>query len=323
MPSLELGRIAAFNGRPADGIEPLTTAIRRADEVDDSDARYEASWLLGVCQAAAGCYGAALAVLVPLAGDASSRSPQSPARPHYSALAATTIASIYRQLSMHTRAQSNDEWALSQSTGDQVVEFDGSIGMAADFVGQGDVESAREHWQRAARIIAPADWRAAVRLDWVGAEIALMTDRAARAVELGTRATAVSRLAAAPRHTAKSLLFAGVGALEVDRELAVVWLSEAAQLADELGAHPLVWPTRTLLASISPDPAAALLHRGIASRAMETILAGLPPSLATVWKREPEVARRLGSSNANEWPIENARRRSPRRKTLTAPPEDM
>ncbi|MEI8082591.1 MAG: hypothetical protein WCI74_12175, partial [Actinomycetes bacterium] len=121
---LAAGRVAAFHGRPADGVVPLQAVVRVARERGDLDASYEAAWLLGVCQSSAGSFGSALAVLGPLARDPSEWSPASSARPHFSALSATTIASVYRQLSMHTQAQPKDEWALARSRDGSVALFD-------------------------------------------------------------------------------------------------------------------------------------------------------------------------------------------------------
>ncbi|MEI6621796.1 MAG: hypothetical protein WCP28_07820 [Actinomycetes bacterium] len=299
-PELAVGRIAAFHGRPIDGVEPLQNAVQIAIDSGVLDLGYEAAWLLGVCHSSAGHYGSALAVLGPLARDSSSWSPASPERPHFSALAATTIASVYRQLSMHTQAQPKDEWALNRSGDDPIATFDAWLGLAADFVGRGDSVRASQAWRRAQAEAATDEWRQQVRLGWVEAEIALMTDRPHDAVAASVRVVEVARRAEAPRHVAKSLLFAGVSALGVEPDQGMTWLTQAAQGAEALGALPLVWPSRAVLADTCRDPWQAKAHRSAAATAIEQILSGLPPALAAMWRTRPEVAANLDSSNPNE-----------------------
>ncbi|MEI8081825.1 MAG: hypothetical protein WCI74_08275, partial [Actinomycetes bacterium] len=172
--------------------------------------------------------------------------------------------------------------------------------LAADFVGQGDSGTAMHAWQSAQRVAAEDDWRQQVRLAWVNAEISLMTDRPGDAFVVSMRAVETARSASAPRHAAKSLLFAGVSSLGIDQDRSVKLLTEAAAEADRLGLFPLVWPIRAALADSCADPVRAMGHRMVASEAIDEILRGLPPALAAAWRTRPEVVANSGSSNPNE-----------------------
>jgi len=160
-------------------------------------------------------------------------------------LAHTTIASTLRQQNEHSAAQRHDAQALLIS--DEVTAFDAYVGLAADSVGHFDVDEARRNWELA-RSVARIEWRQQVRLAWVEAEISLLEDRAERALEVSLNAARVADRSQAPRHRAKSLLFAGVSALTVgDRGQAIQLLDESLQISEELELNPIAEPARQML----------------------------------------------------------------------------
>ncbi len=233
---INIGNEFAFHGAPGPGIAPLTLAVDRAvDLAEHSQAR----WILGVCYSSIGKFVESWDVLAPLLAG-----PPTPT--HWASLAHTTIASTLRQQNEHTAAQRHDEQALLIS--DEVTAFDAYVGLAADSVGQFDVSDARRNWELA-RSVARIEWRQQVRLAWVEAEISLMENRADRALQVSLTAARVADRSQAPRHRAKSLLFAGVSALGVgDRGQAIQLLEESVLICDELELNPIAEPARKMLA---------------------------------------------------------------------------
>lgn len=228
------GERAAFHGNPADGLHPLTSARDLCRAAEDYDGAAHCVWLIGVCLASAGHFPDAIDTLTPLA-EALGPKP-------WAALADTTIASVLRQQGKHAQAEKHDLRALRGADPDS--RFDALIGLAADRVGQGDVDGAQENWE-AARDVTADDWRELVRLAWVEAEIAFMRNQPELAAQLSLAAAMLARENNAPRHQAKSLLFAGVAYLELDaKEQADRYLRIAAALATELDLSPLLIPIR-------------------------------------------------------------------------------
>ncbi len=236
VPSLiNIGNEFAFHGAPAPGIAPLTLAVDRSTDLGDHS---QARWILGVCYSSIGKFVEAWDVLAPLL-----QGPPTPTR--WAALAHTTIASTLRQQNEHSAAQRHDAQALLIS--DEVTAFDAYVGLAADSVGHFDVDEARRNWELA-RSVARIEWRQQVRLAWVEAEISLLEDRAERALEVSLNAARVADRSQAPRHRAKSLLFAGVSALTVgDRGQAIQLLDESLQISEELELNPIAEPARQML----------------------------------------------------------------------------
>ena len=192
-----------------------------------------------MCLASSGDFERARDVLVPL-----TNSPPTPRR--WASLAHTTIASTLRQEGKHPAAQQQDELALELSV--ESTQFDAHIGLAADAVGQLDVASARCELA-AARAVATIEWRQQVRVAWVDAEIALMEDRPADALSIALAAAAIAERSDAPRHQAKSLLFAGVAARGAgDDTHAIELLEDAVALSERLGLESLLRVARAVLA---------------------------------------------------------------------------
>lgn len=239
---LHIGTESAFHGAPTAGVAPLTIAVERATDLGD---HARARWLLGVCLSSLGRFSEAREALDPLISEPRTLD-------SWAVLAHTTIASTLRQERRHVEAQKHDEQALLIA--DHVTIFDAHIGLAADAVGQLDVRTAREFWARAMAVARP-EWRQQVRLAWVEVEILLMRKRAAQALKVAQAATETAEIAEAPRHQAKSLLFAGVAARELgDQELAQALLGQSLAISEELELIPLLTPARELLATITSHP---------------------------------------------------------------------
>jgi len=259
-----------------------------------------ARWLLGAALGALGRYGEARAVLTALDGP-------------YASLAASTIASHYRQLGRHAEARSWDDRALDLAGDDPEALFDARLGLAADAVGAGDLAGARTGLA-AVPLLAACDatrrvservashggggWRQRVRIGWVETEIALLSGDPSGAIRAATAGLAMAKDAAAPRHIAKCLLFLGASqhAAAENRPdeamvtAAVATLERAAAAAGTVGATPLTWVIEYLLARRCGSAGHAQRHRLAAAAAVQDIAAGLPDPDKSLWLERPDIA---------------------------------
>jgi tetratricopeptide (TPR) repeat protein len=292
---LAAGERAAFHGRPEAGVEPLRRAVETAVESGLEAEASAAGWLLGVCLASAGRYGAALAVLEPLVAVTE------PAEGKVlAALSGATVASVHRQLGRHSVAQGYDEMALAGSAGSGEAGFDALLGLAADAVGQGDGQAATGRLAEAAALAEGHVewWRQRVRLGWVRAEIALLAGRPDEAAAAAHEAVELAEHSGAPRHVAKGLLFLGVSQVEAGRtEEAAATLRRAALLAESLGTLPLQWPVRAVLGALLADTDEAESARCLeaARKAVQAIAGDLPDPLRGEWLARPDVEALLAS----------------------------
>ncbi|MDQ1249265.1 MAG: hypothetical protein QG597_3639 [Actinomycetota bacterium] len=286
---MQAGERAAFHGRPADGVSPLQQLL--AGGYVEPAERLRAQWLLGVCLGAAGQFGSAAAALRPLL--------VLPANPtaderHYAGEGACALASIHRQVGRFADAEAFDTWAGQVTPGDPVVQFTSVLGRTADAVGRLDREHAMTLLTEAHKLCAdtPDWWRERVRLGWVQSEVALSWGRPDDAIAALTRSVAESERVGAPRHVAKSLSFLGVSQQAAGDPNALTTLGRGALLAESLGAWPLVWATRGLLANwlAATDPQLAEHSRRSAEHAVRLMAADLPPELAGTWLQRPDVA---------------------------------
>jgi tetratricopeptide (TPR) repeat protein len=293
---LAAGERAAFHGRPAAGIPPLQQAVETAHESGRDDEATAAAWLLGVALGAAGKYGSALAVLEPLADRAAV---DHPARRLFASLAASTAASVHRQLGRHAAARVLDEQAESLAGDAPEALFDARLGLAADAVGLDDGTVARTRLEQATVLLeGRADWwRQRVRMLWVRAEIALLPggDPAA-AVKAAETAVTLAEGSGAPRHVAKSLLFLGVAQVQAgDQAEAAATLRRAATLSESLGCLPLVWPSRAMLGALLDGELPQESARNLAG-ARGTVISiadDLPEDLRADWLGRPDIAALL------------------------------
>lgn len=286
---LAAGERAAFHGRPDAGVAPLARAVEAAAEAGLEAEAAGASWLLGVCLAAAGRYGRALEVLAPVV-----EVEGPPETRMISALAAATVASIHRQLGRHGVAQDYDQGALRAAGDVPDGRFDALLGLAADAVGLGDAARAAARLDEAAGLLGERTdwWRQRVRLGWVRAEVALLTGDPQAAVAAAQDAVELAERSGAPRHVAKGLLFLGVAQVQAGatREAALT-LRRGALLAESLGAVPLQWPVRAVLGALvaEHDPVESGRCLAAARQAVDKIAAELPPDLAAEWLTRPDV----------------------------------
>lgn len=292
---LAAGERAAFHGRPASGVGPLTLAVEAAAAADLEGEAMAAGWLLGVCLGASGRYGGALAVLDPMVTSATT-----PEGRVLGALAAATVASIHRQLGRHSVAQGFDEMAVESSKGEGEAGFDGLLGLAADAVGLGESAAAASRLAEAAALAQdrPDWWRQRVRLGWVRAEVALLQGSPEDAAVAAGAAVELAEHSGAPRHVAKGLLFLGVAHLEAGRTPdATAALRRAGLLAESLGTLPLQWPVRAVLGALlaGTDDAESERCLGAARHAVEEIAADLPEDLRAEWLARPDVDTLLQS----------------------------
>jgi tetratricopeptide (TPR) repeat protein len=292
---LAAGERAAFHGRPASGVPPLQQAVEAAHESGRDDEATAAAWLLGVALGAAGRFGSALAVLEPLAERAAV---DHPARRLFASLAASTAASVHRQLGRHAHARELDEQAEELAGDAAEALFDARLGLAADAVGLDDAVTARSRLEQATALLEGRSdwWRQRVRVLWVRAEIALLTGDTPAAVKAAETAVTLAEASGAPRHVAKSLLFLGVAQVQDgDPAEAAATLRRAATLSESLGCLPLVWPSRAVLGALLQGAVPAESARNLAG-ARGTVISiadDLPEDLRADWLGRPDVAALL------------------------------
>jgi tetratricopeptide (TPR) repeat protein len=293
---LAAGERAAFHGRPASGVPPLQQAVEAAHASGRDDEATAAAWLLGVALGAAGKYGSALAFLEPLAERAAV---DHPARRLFASLAASTAASVHRQLGRHAAARVLDEHAEELAGDAAEALFDARLGLAADAVGLDDATTARSCLEQATMLLEGRTdwWRQRVRVLWVRAEIALLTGDPAAAVKAAEKAVTLAEGSGAPRHVAKSLLFLGVAQVQDgDPAEAAVTLRRAATLSESLGCLPLVWPSRAVLGALLDGDVPQESARNLAGArsTVLTIADDLAEALRADWLARPDVAALLG-----------------------------
>jgi hypothetical protein len=296
---LAKGERAAFHGPPASAVPALEEAVELAINSGRLAEATAATWLLGVAQAASGRFGAALTVLggvmaplrAALAGEQTA-----PELRLFGALAAATVASVHRQLGRHAVAWEFDALGLTAADAlpglDEAV-FDCRLGLASDAVGLGELEIAKTELAVVTSLVdGHLDWwRQRVRLDWLRAEVALLSDNPRGAAEAASEAIDRAELARAPRHVAKGLLFLGVAQAQAGRPEAVGTLRRAATLADQLATAPLVWRARSLLGALlmDDDPATSARSLQVARSAVLAIAADLPDDIRADWLARPDI----------------------------------
>ncbi|MCW2616347.1 MAG: hypothetical protein JWN08_3341 [Frankiales bacterium] len=299
---LASGEHAAFHGKPAAAVGVLEQAVVLAQSQGRGAEMAAAGWLLGVALGAGGRYGGALTVLSPLVE--SGRTPQAlPEHRLFAALAASTVASVHRQLGRHAVARASDLEALALTEGTGEAAFDAQLGLASDAVGLDEPEEASSRLQQARALVPARDgewWRQRVRLGWVEAEVQLLDGQVDEAVATAGAAVDRAEAARAPRHVAKGLLILGIaqvsGGTGADGEGdAAGTLRRAATLAESLGTVPLVWPARALLGALvaEDDPVESDRSLTAARAAVRTIASDLPPGVRAEWLGRPDVAALL------------------------------
>ena len=208
-------------------------------------------WLRAVVAGGQGRYGCAFADLATVLRDR-------PAGP-LASLAHSTHASLLRQLGWHTRARTKDGRAWAQAAGDTEAEADALIGLAADALGVGRFAVSERFLERAREVgteSVPA--RLAVRLAWVGAELAMARGDGTTAIGHADRAVQLAAVLGSARHAVKSdviraAALCSAGSLERSRRVA----EEALEATGRLQLIPLRWALACLLADIGSSTRSA------------------------------------------------------------------
>jgi hypothetical protein len=225
---------AAFGDDP--GRWPLPSAATPRDR-----------WLRAVAAGGQGRYACALAELSAIARSLGSGPVLS--------LSLSTRASFLRQLGRHDSARGADGHAWAHSGGhaaaDPEAPADALIGLAADALGVGRFSVSARLLERARSVVGDGGGRPAIRLAWVGAELAMMCGDGPSAVTHAERGIEAAAGYSSARHVVKSdvvLAAALCSAGQPDRARVVADAALAA--TDKLGLVPLRWALACLLADI-------------------------------------------------------------------------
>ncbi len=166
-------------------------------------------------------------------------------------LAYSTRASFLRQLGWHTRARDADGTAWAHSGTDSEAAADALVGLAADALGVGRFGVSERLLHRALTAGGGAHPRVAVRLAWVGAELAMARGDGVGAVDHAERGVVAAAGYGSTRHTVKSDVVLAAALCSADRLDAARSVADAALSATETsGMVPLRWALACLLADI-------------------------------------------------------------------------
>lgn len=170
-------------------------------------------------------------------------------------LAQSTRASFLRQLGWHRLARVADgrAWALVAHRPDAAeARADALVGLAADALGIGRFAVAQRLLERAAVDTDKSGVpRQRVRLEWVSAELAMVSGRGADSVAHAERARALVGDLGSPRHAVKtdvvySAALCSAGRFDESRRVA----DAALERTQHFGLVPLTWALGCLLSDI-------------------------------------------------------------------------
>lgn len=167
------------------------------------------------------------------------------------ARAAITLGAVRRQTGRHALGRRADKAAL-RAAPDAATRAHALIGLAADAVGLWDAAGCADALARAASEAPRGDWRLRVRLEWVRAELALLTGRPRRAAAHARHALDRSRRAAARRHESKSLLFLAAALRTAGDPAWPAAARRAFAVARGIGARPVAEAAAALLREREP-----------------------------------------------------------------------
>lgn len=291
---------ATFHSSPAQALASIAEASTLAIERGAAPELVVLAWLQAVCLAATGSFESALQGLTVMLGQQAA----DPRTRLVISWASSVAASVHRQLGRTDDAEELDSFGLAAADPLGVPGLEGAldcvIGLTSDAVGRGDLELANERLRDAeARVDAAGEsarWRPRCRLDWARAEIALAVGDAAVAGTAAAGALALAVANAAPRHQAKSQLFAGLAALSAgDLPSATAALGACVEQASALGCLPLIWRPAGLLSALSAgsDPQASAGYLATARSAASSLARATPESLRGTWLARPDVTALL------------------------------
>ncbi|MFH5208633.1 hypothetical protein [Antrihabitans spumae] len=193
--------------------------------------------------------------------------------------AASTEASLLRQLGWHARAAIFDGAALAAAGDGTSIDAvaarcDALTGLAADALGVGRLELGHSLLRRCETMLTAADgaaaptsaaapqelWRQHIRLHWVRAELALAAGDATAARTAAELAVAAAQVSASVRHVVKSrLILAAALCCEDDRSAAQGLSAAVVSDCRDNGLLPLLWAAAMLRSAIADDNAAGAL----------------------------------------------------------------
>lgn len=291
---------ATFHRAPAEALALIAEAVSLADDRGATAELAVLAWLKGVALAARGEFEAALSGLTGRLGQPGS----DPRTRLVIAWAASVAASIHRQLGRMNDAEELDNYGLAaaEPLGPPGLEgvLDCMIGLTSDAVGSGDLELAGQRLRLVEEKVdasgEEARWRPRCRLGWASAEVALAAGDADRAMAAAARSLELAVVNAAPRHEAKSQLFAGLAALSAaDLATAGTALQACLEKATALHCHPLIWRPAGLLAALSAgsDPPASARWLSTARESASRLARATPAGLRGSWLSRPDVAALL------------------------------
>ncbi|MFD1811712.1 hypothetical protein [Rhodococcus gannanensis] len=210
-------------------------------------------WLRAVALGGQGRYAAARAELAALR--------RARAGAVLESLAASTEASLLRQLGWHRLASGHDGRALavlgdSQTTSARIARCDALTGLAADALGCGRLDLGFRLLERCDDHLVDAGpelWRQRIRLHWVTAEMTLAAGDPVRGRENAARAVELADASRSVRHQVKSeLLLAAATSAGPDPAAAAGPAREVLARCDEHNLRPLRWAASMLLGGVAP-----------------------------------------------------------------------
>lgn len=276
---------------PSLGRDALSGRLERALASLDGQTGPSTAWKRAWLLTAAGRYGEAL--------DACAEAMQGP--PLLQASARMTEAMLYRQVSLHDRAEAADAEALDLLQRGRIrsapVRAAIRIGQVADAVGQGADAATLSRRLRVASsaVTAAGSWRQGVRLTWVKGEVFMVREAYSAATRIFAVGGKIANDQGARRHHAKSLIFlAAARAAARDHDEARRLAQRGLQLAARCGASPLVWPAELILAEVEPARAQAHLDR--ARQFAGGVIDTLPEELRAEALERPPASWLLGGA---------------------------
>ncbi len=213
-------------------------------------------WLRAVAAGGQGHYASAHADLAALRRQFRPECASEPSEPGPQALgslgslAHSTAGSLMRQLGWHDVARRWDGIALRLAGADVQARGDALVGLAADALGVGRFTTSAA-LLAGARQVCGGPARQEVRLEWVSAELAMMSGDGVGAVRHARRAIDLAAAVSSVRHQIKSevvLAAALCSAGQLNEARAVA--DPALMAAERSGLVPLRWAVASLLSGI-------------------------------------------------------------------------
>ncbi|GAB3296181.1 hypothetical protein EK0264_14845 [Epidermidibacterium keratini] len=230
-------------------------------------------WALAVELGARGRYGQAYTVLEPLLDSDD---------PHHDALASSVLASHRRQVCDHEAARALDQSAIDrweQAGLDTDWQYaDLVVGRAADAIGMGELDDAREWLAAADAVIGEGGYlRCAVRAGWVRGELAMAQGEPDdAALELEALAPLLDDLRS-DRHRCKSRMLLAATYEQSSPEHATELLEKVLSTAKARCWHSLMWPSAYVLGRIAGEGDDRDDYYDAASAIVQTIALDLSP----------------------------------------------